>query len=494
MGDEGSSHRNILRSTGIIGGSSVANVLIGLARTKVAALVLGAAGIGMVGLAHGLMSTIAAFVSFGLGNVGTRQIAAAGDDPASVSAARRATAIAAAILALVGALLLFLLREPAALWVFHDRSWAANVGWLALGVALLIGSSAQNAILTGLRRIGDLARVSVGSALLATALGVGALLVWREDALLFFVLVSPAVTFAVGAWFVAKVPRSSAKRARIADLAPHWQMMARLGLAFTVGAAATTAGQLAVRALLQRELGPIALGQYQAVLMISMNYIGFVLVAMAADYYPRLTAAIDDPEAARRTVNHQAEVALLLSGPMLIGTVALAPWLVPLLFSSEFLPAVEILRWQILGDLLKIASWPLGFLLLAAGRGRAFATVEVGASAFFVGMTAVALERLGPIAPAVAYLVMYAVYAVVVFVLARRSIAFVPSRAVVEVFAAVSAALVITVLCASFSPVGGALAGIVLGAAIAVLAAQRLHHALPEPLARIAAWIVRAKR
>jgi O-antigen/teichoic acid export membrane protein len=483
------SAKHILRSTGIIGGSSVANILIALVRTKVAALVLGPAGIGLVGLAHGLITLVAAFASFGLGNVGTRQIAEAGDNAAQVVAARRATAIAAAVLALLGALLLFLLREEAARWVFEDRSWAANVGWLALGVALLVGATAQNAILTGLRRIGDLARVSVWSALLATALGIAALLAWREDALLFFVLVSPAATFVVGAWFVARIPRSSVHRAPLADLAPHWRALARLGLAFTLGAAATTAGQLAVRTLVQRELGPVTLGHYQAVLMISMNYIGFVLVAMAADYYPRLTGVIRDPEAARRTVNQQAEVALLLSGPMLVGTVALAPWLVPLLYSSDFLPAIEILRWQILGDLMKIASWPLGFLLLAAGHGRAFVAVDVGASAVFVGVTALALGRVGPIAPGIAYLLMYLVYAVAVFALARRSIGFAPSRPVLEAFVALATALIVTVVCAAFSPIAGALAGLVLGPAIAVLAAVRLHDALPGPLARIAGRI-----
>jgi O-antigen/teichoic acid export membrane protein len=211
---------------------------------------------------------------------------------------------------------------------------------------------------------------------------------------------------------------------------------------------------------------------------------------MAADYYPRLTAAIRDPEAARRAVNQQAEVALLLSGPMLIGTVALAPWLVPLLFSGEFLPAVEILRWQILGDLMKIASWPLGFLLLAAGHGRAFVAVEVGAAVVFVAATAVALHRFGPIAPAIAYLVMYLAYAMAVFALARRSIGFVPSRAAVEAFAAIALALIITVLCAAFLPLAGVIAGLVLGTAIATLAAIRLRHALPEPLARI----LRARR
>jgi PST family polysaccharide transporter len=28
-----------------------------------------------------------------------------------------------------------------------------------------------------------------------------------------------------------------------------------------------------------------------------------------------------------------------------------------------------VLRWQILGDILKVASWPMSFILLAQGRG-----------------------------------------------------------------------------------------------------------------------------
>jgi PST family polysaccharide transporter len=170
---------------------------------------------------------------------------------------------------------------------------------------------------------------------------------------------------------------------------------------------------------------------------------------------------------------------------LLVGTVALAPWLVPLLFSGEFQPAVEILLLQILGDLMKIASWPLGFLLLAAGHGRAFVATDVGAWAVFVGVTALALDWIGPLAPGFAYLVMYLVYAVAVFVLARRSIGFVPSRPVLQAFLAVSTALIVTVLCALLSPLAGAVAGVLLGGAIATLAAVRLHHALPEPLARM---------
>ena len=47
---------------------------------------------------------------------------------------------------------------------------------------------------------------------------------------------------------------------------------------------------------------------------------------MAADFYPRLTAAITRPEEANRLVNEQAHVGLLLAGPGVIATLAFARW------------------------------------------------------------------------------------------------------------------------------------------------------------------------
>lgn len=477
------SHRQILRATSIIGGASLANVLIGLLRNKVAALILGPVGIGLVGIFHNLVLAGATLAACGIGNAGTRQIVEAGDDEPAREVARYAVVIAAWVLAIGGGLLFYLARQPIASLVLGRPEWAGSVGWLALGVALLIGTIAQNALLTGYRRIGDLARVSVLSAFLGTALGVGALLLWREDGLLAFVLLSPVATFLIGLWFVRRLPQLSRARPAIRELAPHWRTLARLGFAFTLGALISTAGQLAVRSLVQRELGGEALGHFQAAWTISLNYIGFILTAMAAHYYPRLTAAMRDKAEAVRTVNHQAEVALLLAGPVLVGTVALAPWIVQLLYSSKFLAAAELLKWQIAGDLLKIAGWPLGFVLLAGGRGRAFVVTEAIAAALLVGITTIALPATGLIAPGIAYLTSYFVYLLMVFALARRLIGFAPSRAVLQLFAAIALCLVATAALTWFMPRVGSIGGVLLGAALAWFAAVRLQHALPSPLA-----------
>ena len=64
-----------------------------------------------------------------------------------------------------------------------------------------------------------------------------------------------------------------------------------------------------------RKLGATSLGEFQAAWAISMTYVGYVVTAMATDYFPRLAATVHDREAANRLINEQLEVALLGAGP-----------------------------------------------------------------------------------------------------------------------------------------------------------------------------------
>ena len=119
-----------------------------------------------------------------------------------------------------------------------------------------------------------------------------------------------------------------------------------------------------------RQMGLDAAGLYQAAFALSSVYVGFVLGAMGADYYPRLTAVSADNKKVNRLVNEQTEVSLLLALPGILGTLTFATWVIHLLYSAQFEPAVDILRWQILGVLGRVVSWPVGFVLLAKGSWK----------------------------------------------------------------------------------------------------------------------------
>ena len=472
----GSSYRTILRSSSIIGGAQVINIAVGLVKMKVVAVMLGPAGVGLIGLYLSLIQTASSIAAMGLGNVGTRQIAVAraeGGDIA-VGRTRRALFWGTMLLALIGAALFWLASGWIARVILADETRATDVAWLSVGVALTVAAGSQGALLTGLRRIGDLARINVGAGVIGAALGVLALWLWGAQGLIAMILVAPVVTFLLGHVYVTRLGPPVGPLIRLPEMSREWQTMLTLGFAFMLSGLVTTLGHLAARTLVQRELGAEALGQFQAAWAIGMTYLGFVLSAMGTDYYPRLTAAVRDTATATRLVNEQTEVALLLCAPVLLAMLGLAPWVIHLLYSAEFGPAVEILRWQLLGDILKVMSWPLGFVLLAVGAGKTFILTEsLGMGVFVLGVL-IGLPLIGVTATGVAFLALYVAYLPIVWWFGGRIIGFRWTPAVKLQALAVMGAAAVVDIAARWSEPLGAVLGVGLALATGIWALMRL--------------------
>lgn len=420
------SYQRILKSSSIIGGASVINILIGLVRTKIIAVLLGPAGIGLVSLYTGLMSTATAVATMGIGTIGTRQIAEAisQDNEHALAVVRRAMFWGTLLLASAGGLIVWSLRELLAVHVLNGAEHATIVGWLALGVALSVASASQGALIQGMGRIGDMARLSVYGSLLNTVMGVTLLWKWGQAGLVAYALIGPVVSFLLGHWYVSCLPKVASGNISIQEMAHQWQTLLRLGIPFMGAGLVGTLVQLWIRVEVGNTLGAESLGHFQAAWAISMQYIGFVLAAMGADYYPRLTGLINDHKATTRLVNEQTEVALLLSAPIFIAMIGLTPWVIHILYSSAFLPAVDVLRWQILGDVLKVASWPLGFVIVAAGAGKTFFWTETLALLLMGGLIAGFSPSVGLQITGIAFLVCYIFYLPLVYQLAKRRIKF----------------------------------------------------------------------
>jgi PST family polysaccharide transporter len=216
--------------------------------------------------------------------------------------------------------------------------------------------------------------------------------------------------------------------------------------------------QLWIRIEVGNTLGTQALGQFQAAWVISMQYISVVLGAMAADYYPRLTSLIDDHKAASQLVNDQTEIALLISAPLFIGMMGLAPWVIHLLYSSAFAPAVEVLRWQVLGDVFKVASWPLGFIILAAGDGKTFFWVEALAFLVMGGLISCFSESVGLPITGIAFFVMYVVSLPLLYWLSMRRIGFYWQRSVAILFLSILTLCALVFAVSSANSWGGVIA------------------------------------
>jgi O-antigen/teichoic acid export membrane protein len=419
-----SDSRSLIKSMLVIGYAQAVNILISIFKMKVLAVLLGPGGVGLLSIYNSLLGMVQQTAGLGMGTSGVREIASSRGDEATLSRVRRVLFAAHLIQGTLAMIAVWLLRERIAIWLFDDTLRATEVGLIGIAILLSLLASAQTALLQGLRKIGDLGRVTVIGAFVGTLAGLAAVWLQGESGLIWFILVQPLAAVLIALHYTRRLPKPIAPSLSLVETWEVWKPMAKLGAAFMLGGLATAATLLLVRGLISKELGLDAAGYFAAAWGITMTYVGFLLGAMGADYYPRLTEVIHDKVAAVRLMNDQAQLGLAIGGPVLLLLIGLAPWVITLLYSAEFDPAVTLLQWQTVGNVFKIASWALGFSIVAAGRAKTFFFVELSFNIVFLGMVFVFMPHVGLEVTAYAFVLGYLVHMSMVYLVARRTLGF----------------------------------------------------------------------
>jgi PST family polysaccharide transporter len=94
--------------------------------------------------------------------------------------------------------------------------------------------------------------------------------------------------------------------------------------------------------------------------------------------------------------------------------------MIQLLYSAEFAPAASMLQWQSVGNVFKLASWPLGFAFAAAARSKVFLFVQLSWNLLFLTMLWIGLPAFGLEVAGTAFLVAYAIHFLILNLIVRR--------------------------------------------------------------------------
>jgi enterobacterial common antigen flippase len=415
----------ILKSSAVIGGSSVVKIGLGIVRTKALAVLLGPAGVGLLGL-YGTIADLAQTIAgVGINTSGVRQIAEAVGTGDNQCISRTVTTLrrVALLLGALGALLLVVFCRPVGRLSFGDDQHAGAVALLALAVFFGAVSGGQIALVQGMRRIADLALTNLWGALYGTVFSIGVVyfFAWRGDSNSGVVpaLVCVAAMGIVTSWWYSRKIKVDRVAMRLGDVAAEVSALLKLGFVFMASALLATGAAYLVRIIVMRKMGEDAAGFYQSAWGLGGMYVGIILQAMGADFFPRLTAAAKDNEECNRLVNEQAEVSLLLAGPGVLATLTLAPMVIHLFYSAKFEPAVDVLRWICLGMMLRVASWPMGYILLAKGARQPFFWSELASSLVQVALVWFGVLGFGLTGTGMAFAAGYAFYWCLIYAIVR---------------------------------------------------------------------------
>jgi O-antigen/teichoic acid export membrane protein len=423
------SYRQILKSSALIGGSSVANIVIGMVRTKAMAVLLGPAGVGLAGLYGSICDLVQSFAGMGVNSSGVRQIAEAAGSNDTRRIARTGNVLrrTSILLGLIGALFLIAFSRQVSILTFQSDGYAGPISLLSIAVFFRLVSAGQGALINGMRRIADLAKMNVLGAVFGTAISIAVVYFLREDGIVPSLILAAAMTIFMSWWYSRKIQIDTALMTA-SEIGQEATALLKLGVAFMATGLMAMGAAYIVRITVLRKLGVDSAGLYQSAWALGGLYVGFILQAMGADFYPRLTAVAHDNAACNRMVNEQARIGLLLGGPGVMGTLTLAPVILALFYSAKFSAAVEILRWIALGATLRVITWPMGYIILAKGRQDLFFWSELAWTVVNVSLTWVCISVFGLKGAGIAFFGSYIFHGCLIYPIVRSLSGFAWSR------------------------------------------------------------------
>lgn len=415
------SYRQIIKSTGIIGGSQILSILIGIASTKIVAILLGPVGVGISAIYQSTIDIIRSCTGFGIEFSAVRDVAesSASNDQEKISKTVLVLRRWALFTGSLGMLIALVFCKPLSVYSFGDDSYAWGIALLSVAILISSVAGAQGALLQGMRQVSSLAQSRIYGALIGFLISIPIYFFYGNKGIVPALLLNAFAAFGLSWFFARKIPIQKVGLS-LHETVSGGMNMVKLGFFSVITGLFMSATMYIVRIYIAKKGGLDMVGTFMAAWKISSIYLTAVLSAMGSDYFPRLSAVNEDNEAVSRLVNEQTEMALLIAGPIIIVMIGLLPIIIPLLYSEKFFLAIQVLQWQLFGDFFKVVSFPLAFIILAKAKGSVYIVTEgLGLLVYFLliyfGWDYAGLEITG-----IAFLLNYMFYLFIVYMVARK--------------------------------------------------------------------------
>ena len=386
---------------------------------KLTAIYLGPSGLALIAQLNNFMSLCQSVIITGLETAAGRLTAEYGQD---VEHRRRLLGTLGRIgigLGIPTAVLIAASSPWLASWLLRDASYA----WVfVLGALSLLGAILNAVLLGALSARGDIVRV-VLSNIIATILGVtvfapasmhwgvtGGLYasasVYITSVLVTLVLIRRSTLIKLSD-LVGPFDRADARR-----IAGFYPML-------IVHAVMVPLSLILIRQHVAGTLSLESAGMWQACWRLSETYLMIVMSSVTTQFMVRLGEASSSQYRLRAEMLKTLTLAVGATVAMAVVIYVLREWIVRFLFSAAFLPVADLMGMQLVGDVLKMTGFTLGFVLVATMRSRWYIAIEILVPVTFVVLARILGARMGVPGVTTAYTIAGLIHCVLSFIALR---------------------------------------------------------------------------
>lgn len=446
-----SSYRSIFKATSLFGSVQLFQIIIQIVKSKFIAVLLGPAGVGIIGLYQSGILLVQNITNMGLASSAVRDVSEA----FGLKDYHRINLVITTIRRLVwGTGLLGMI----ALAVFSPLLSKASFGnydytipFIFLSVTLLLDqiSAGQKVVLQGMRKLKELAKCSVIGSTFGLLVSVPLYYLLGVKGIVPTLILNSICTLSVSWLYSRKIPVQKIEQST-KETFKQGRLMLVMGISMSLSGIFNTAASYVIRAYIQFVDGVEEVGLFQAGFMIMSTYVGLVFNAISTDYYPRLAAVNKDNSKCKEIINQQGEMASLILVPMLTICLVFMPVILNVLYSNEFLRANDYISWACIGMYLRLASWVISFSFVAKAESKLFMLNEALACSYSVVFSVIGYYLGGLTGVGIAFTLEYLVYLIQVYLIARKRYQFRFSNNFIQTYFCLLIALILCLVIVLF--------------------------------------------
>jgi len=425
MSEEKNSYKQIIKATSLFGGVQVFNIIIAIIRSKVVAVLLGPAGMGISSLLTSTTGLVSMLTNFGLGVSAVKDIAAAHKTGNQLRIAKIVAVFRKLVwvTGLFGATVTLVLSPWLSQLTFGTKEYTLAFVWLSVTLLFKQLASGQYVLLQGMRKLHYLAKANMLGSFLGLIVSLPIYYYWRIEGIVPALIITAIFTLVV-AWYFAKKVTIEKISITKEETFTQGKDMLKMGVMLSLSGLITMGASYIVRIYISNTGGLDDVGLYAAGFTIIGTYVGLVFSAMGTDFYPRLSGVAHNNAKATTLINQQAEIGILILAPILTLFLIFINWIVIILYSTKFTPINGMVHWAALGMYFKVAGWAIAFILLAKGASKLFFWNELVANTYMLVFNILGYKYGGLNGLGISFMVSYLLYLIQVYLLAKHQYQF----------------------------------------------------------------------
>lgn len=414
-----------MKSTSLFGGVQVFNILINIIKTKFLAVLIGPAGLGIIGLFDSVLNFISTLTEAGLSTSAVNPLSVAFNDGNKKNFALIAKVIKRLILftGLAGMILTIILSPWLSEITFGNKDYSFAFIYVSCSVLFKQLTHGQGIILRSTRKLRLLAKANLIGSILGLFvtvpiyyfLGINGIV----PGIIFTALSSATVT-----WFYSNKLDIEKTHITLRDTASRGKEMMAFGSIITLSSLITMGADYILRVYISQTGGFEHVGFFSAGYAFTNSYVALILAAVGNDYYPRLTVVASDKTKANALINNQLEISLLIISPVVILFLTFINFIILLIYSEKFFPIKYLILWFSFGTFFKIISWIIGYIIRANSDKYIYLTLIIIFNLYSLGLNITGYYLGGLTGLGISYFTVNIIYFIQIFFLTRKNYGF----------------------------------------------------------------------